>query len=121
MINSTVTHKDVTPTHYCTQVISVTSRIEVNGLILAESGPYPPPPSPRPEVHRSCRKGTSVRLSKSWPTSSRMDLAQHGPFSNRSWLQRTLIWVLGGAISQFGHSGIRMFLGVMAVTRVTRF
>ena len=38
-------------------------------------------PAPWPEVHRSCRTGTSARLRKFWLTSRRMDQAQHGPFS----------------------------------------
>ena len=82
MVNSTLTHKDVTLTHYSTQAISLASRIEVNGRLSQPNRG----PAPWPEVHRSYRTGTSVRLRKSLTTSRRMDQAQHGPFSNRSRL-----------------------------------
>ena len=60
------------------------------------------------------------RLRKSWPTSRRIDQAQHVPFSNRSRLQCTSIWVPGGAISHFGLSRIRMLLGKNGYDKVRR-
>ena len=83
----------------------IASRIEVNGLVPAESG--------------LCSLARSVLyllqgnvcLRKTWLTSRRMYQAQHGLFSNLRRIQRTLIWVPGGAISHFGLFRIRMFFG----------
>ena len=50
-----------------------------------------------------------------------MDQAQHGLFSNRGCIQRTSIWVPGGAISHFGLFRIRMLLGRNGYDKVRRF
>ena len=53
--------------------------------------------------------------------SHRMDQAQHGLFSNRGCIQRTSIWVPGGAISHFGLFRIRILFGKNEYDKVRRF
>ena len=60
-------------------------------------------------------------LCKTLPTSRRMDQAQHGLFSNRGCIQRTSIWVLGGAISHFGLFRIRMLFRKNGYDKARRF
>ena len=98
-----------------TQAVFIASRIEVNGHVPAESGPCP--------LARSASQVLqgNVCLCKTWLTSRRIDQAQHGLFSNRGCIQRTSIWVPGGAISHFSFFRIRMLFGKNGYDKVRRF
>ena len=100
---------------YSTQAAFIASRVEVNGFVSAESGP-----SPLARSASQLLQG-NVCLCRTWSTSCRMDQAQYGLFSNRGCIQRTSIWVSGGAISHFGLFRIRMLLGKNGYDKVRRF
>ena len=76
-----------------------------------------------PEVARSASQllQGNVCLGKISPTSRRIEQAQHGLFSNRGCIQRTSIWVPGGAFANFGIFRIRMLFGKNGYDKVRRF
>ena len=84
-------------------------------LCLSQIGALPPARSASQLLQEN------VCLCKTWPTSRRMDQAQHGLFSNRGCIQRTSIWVPGGAISHFDLFRIRMLLRKNAYDKIRRF
>ena len=98
-----------------TQAVFVASRIEVSGHVPAELGPCP--------LARSAFQllQGNVCLCKTWPTSRGIDQAQHGLFSNCGCIQRTSIWVPGGAILLFGLFRMSMLFGKNGCDKVRRF
>ena len=97
------------------EAVFIASRIEENGLVPAESGPCPLAQSSSQLLQGN------VCLRKTCPTSRRMDQAQYGLFSNRGCIQRTSVWVPGGAISHFGLFRIRMLLGKNGYNKLRRY
>ena len=98
---------------YTSSIYSISNRDK--WVCLSRIGPCPLARSASQLLHGN------VCLCKPWPTSRRMDQAQYGLFSNRGCIQRTSIWVPGGAISHFGLFRIRMLFGKNGYDKVRRF
>ena len=76
---------------------------------------------PWPEVHLSCCKGMSVCVRPGLHLHL-VEWTRHSmDFSNCGCIQRTSIWVPGGAISHFGLFRIRMLFGKNGYDKVRRF